>query len=161
MSTVNVTALKKVATRLRRDVPCQGPALEALRKNDPKAAEILADQTGGQNCHLDVVFNDGTTWLARFRFVNDPTLPPETVADYIFLSEVASMFDLAGTKVAAPKVFHYARKNDKKNEVGLTFLLMEKLPGKSLDWNSASSAQKFKIMEQLADVFLEIERHPY
>ena len=71
------------------------------------------------------------------------------------------MYDLAKTKVRVSRIFHHANKNDKDNQIGLTFLLMEKLPGKMLDWNSASKPEKSKIMEQLAEVLLEIERRPY
>lgn len=71
------------------------------------------------------------------------------------------MYDLAKTRIRIKKVFHYPREDDKENEVGATFISMERLPGEALDWNSASSVEKTKIMEQLADVFLEVERHPY
>lgn len=116
---------------------------------------------GGQNCHVDIVFNDGVTWLARFGLVEDPTLPPLQVANSIFSSEIATMYDLATAKIRAPRVFHYAKKNDRDNEVGLSYFIMEKLPGKMLDWNEASTAQKSKIMEQLADVSQKIEGQPY
>jgi Phosphotransferase enzyme family len=161
MREVKVAALTKVATRLRHGVPCKIPALAALETNNPKAVEAITSQMGGQNCHVDIVFDDGVTWLARFRLVNDPTLPPLQVANYVFTSEVATMYDLTTTKVRVPRVFHYAKKNASDNQVGLTYFLMEKLPGKSLDWNSASKAQKSKIMEQLADIFLVLESQPY
>jgi Phosphotransferase enzyme family len=160
MKKVNISALARIATRLRQGIACKVPALDALERESPKAAEMIMDQMGGQNCHVDVVFDDGVTWLARFRLVNDPTLPPPPIANHIFVSEVATMYDLAKTKVRAPEIFHYS-KNDKDNQVGLAFFLMEKLSGRMLDWNSASKAQKSKIMEQLADTYLEIERHPY
>lgn len=38
---------------------------------------------------------------------------------------------------------------------------MEKLRGSPLDWNRASKDQKTKVMEQLVDVFLELEKHPF
>ena len=45
--------------------------------------------------------------------------------------------------------------------MGVPFLLMEKLKGAALDWNSTTSAQKTKVLEQLADVFLALEKHPF
>ena len=161
MELVNISALTEVATKLRHGMPCKVPALCALKIGNPEALEAIKSQTGGQNCHVDVVFNDDVIWLARFRLVNDPTLPPPQVANYIFTSEVATMHDLATTKVRAPRVFHYATKNDSDNEVGLTYFLMEKLPGRIFDWNAASKTQKTRIMEQLADIFLELESLPY
>jgi hypothetical protein len=38
---------------------------------------------------------------------------------------------------------------------------MDKVSGHVLDWGSATSAQKTKVMTQLADVFLELRRHPF
>ena len=77
---------------------------------------------GGQNCHVDIVFNDGVTWLARFRLVNYPTISSPQLADYIFISEIATMHDLAKIQVKVSRVFNYAKKNDSTNEVGLTYL---------------------------------------
>jgi hypothetical protein len=46
------------------------------------------------------------------------------------------------------------------NAVGTSYVLMEKLPGKPLDWGCATTEQRARVMEQLADVYLELERHP-
>lgn len=40
-------------------------------------------------------------------------------------------------------------------------MLMEKLPGKPLQWSNASAQQKTKVTEQLVDVSLELEKHPF
>ena len=103
MKRVNVSALKKVATCLRHGVPCEMPALFALETENSNAAEIIVSQMGGQNCHVDIIFEDGVTWLARFRLVNDPRFPPLQVSNYIFDSEIATMYDLANAEVRAPK----------------------------------------------------------
>ena len=161
MKKVNSSALMKVATRLRNGVPCRIPALCPLETDDSQGLKIVQSQMGGQNCHVDIVFDDGVTWLARFRLVNDPTLPPPQVTNYIFISEIATMHDLAETQVKAPRVFNYAKKDDSTNEVGLTYFLMEKFPGRMLDWKAASKAQKSKVMEQLADIFMRLESQPY
>lgn len=149
-----------MTTRLRHDVPCQVPALGALRKSDLKVAETIAIQIGGQPCHLDIVFDDGTTYHASFKLVNDPTLAHARVTEYIFLSEVTSIHDLTRTKVIASKDF-IIRANDEENEVGLTFLLMEKLPEETPHRYSASSVQTSEIIKQIADVYPETEQHPY
>ena len=46
------------------------------------------------------------------------------------------------------------------NPVGTSYVLMEKLAGQPLDWNRANEEQRGKVMEQLVDVYLELERHP-
>ncbi|KAI1648652.1 uncharacterized protein F4817DRAFT_333615 [Daldinia loculata] len=38
---------------------------------------------------------------------------------------------------------------------------MEKMEGKPLDWQGASPSQRKKVMQQLVDIFLEIEKHPF
>lgn len=39
-------------------------------------------------------------------------------------------------------------------------MLMEKLPGTPLNWQDANLQQRNRVMEQLADVYLELEKHP-
>src|ERR1700753_1744380 len=39
-------------------------------------------------------------------------------------------------------------------------MLMEKISGKPLDWNAAPLDAQEKILSQLADVYLELEKHP-
>lgn len=158
---VNVSALKEAATKLRHGMPCEVLALCALETANSNAAETIMNQMGGHHCHVDIVFEDGVTWLARFRLVNGPTLPPIHVASYVFNSETATIYVLANTNVRAPRVFDYALKNDSDNQVGLTYFIMEKLPGTMLDWNAASEVQKTKIIEQIADISLELEGHLY
>ena len=40
-------------------------------------------------------------------------------------------------------------------------MLMEKLRGAPLAWDETTSVQKTKILEQLADIFLTLEKHPF
>lgn len=114
---------------------------------------------GGQNCHLDVNFTDGTTWLARIRFEDSP-LPPEQTRAYVFASEIATLKFLEKTSVPAPKVYTYATKSRTKS-VGLSYMLVEKLPGAPLQWSEATSEQRSNVMHQLADIFLELEKYPF
>jgi len=115
---------------------------------------------GGQNVHFDINFADGLVWIARIRLKNDPTLPPDPVQEYIFLSEVAIMEFLKTTAVPSPDIHHY-QKDSKSNPVGVSFILMDKLPGKPLNLNLANSFQRRHLLEQLADIYLELERHPF
>ncbi|KAG8427467.1 hypothetical protein J3459_006645 [Metarhizium acridum] len=116
---------------------------------------------GGQNCHAEVVFADGVVWLARFR-LSSPISPPLEVRDYVLRSEAATMeFLQRHTRIPSPRVFDWACESDPANTVGVGYILMEKLQGTSLDWQRATTAQREKVVRQLADILLEIERHPF
>ncbi|KAL9103384.1 MAG: hypothetical protein Q9163_001560 [Psora crenata] len=154
---VNPKALESAATRARSGVPCQIPAFAANLQPAARAS-MAAAQCGGQNCHVDVEFADGVTWLARIR-LQAPLMPPPAVQARVFLSEVATLEFLARTQVPAPQVYAYELKSA-ENPVGTSYILMEKLRGKPLDWNNANAEQRAKVLEQLADVYLELEKHP-
>ncbi|KAI9368576.1 hypothetical protein BJX61DRAFT_523282 [Aspergillus egyptiacus] len=109
---------------------------------------------GGMNYHLDIRFVDGVQWIARIRRFN-ATSPPPDLRDYIMRSEVAALQLLSKTNVPAPKVFDYGLHGQTPVKVG--YILMEKLPGKSLRWSLTSPGQRKKIMSQLADVYIELE----
>ncbi|OAR01785.1 hypothetical protein LLEC1_07222 [Akanthomyces lecanii] len=153
---INVAALKAAASAARHHVPCRIPALED--STDASAqVERAAEKCGGQNCNLDVVFDDGVAWMARIRLCHT-LLPPDAVQRYFCLSEVATLQFLARTKVPAPKV--YAYEVDPRNPVGVAYILMEKLPGMALDWKGANESQRAHVMSQLVDTQLELEKHP-
>lgn len=152
LAKINFDALTFVASKARKGIHCRIPALD----HDLKQAVL--SQIRGQNCHLDVEFDDGVTWIVRLR-LRDPLLPPQPVQDYIFLSEVATLEFLAETAVPSPRVYHYQLES-RENPVGSSFILMEKIPGAALQWNDASSEQRTKVMQQLVDIFLELEKHP-
>ena len=120
---------------------------------------MLLSQTGGQNCNIDIHFEDGIVWLARIR-LTDALLPPKPTKAYIFLSEVFTLKYLESTTVPAPKVYHFATESS-ENPVGVPFMLMEKMEGSPLVWDETTSAQKTKVLEQLADIFLSLEEHQF
>ncbi len=157
LARINVTALEQAASRARNRIPCSIPALSKHLEPSTRA-DLVSRQCGGQNCHLDVEFADGATWLARVR-LNDPLLPPPAVQSHIFLSEVAALQFLETTGVSAPRVYAYEL-GSPDNAVGISYVLMEKLGGKQLDWSGAVTEQRTRVMEQLADVYLELEKHP-
>lgn len=65
------------------------------------------------------------------------------------------------TCIPSPKIFDWACESDPRNPLGVGYILMEKLDGNPLDWQAANPQQREKIMHQLVDIFLEIERHPF
>lgn len=136
---------------------CTVPAFKR-NANSQLNLELIQSQMGGQNFHLDIEFEDGIVWLARIR-LDDPLLPPKPTQKYIFLSEIATLKFLEKTGVPAPKVYTYAAESS-ANPVGVSYLLMEKLPGMPLQWDEATSEQRTKVMVQLVDIFLELEKHP-
>ncbi|KAJ5356063.1 hypothetical protein N7517_010672 [Penicillium concentricum] len=116
---------------------------------------------GNQNCHAEITFDDNVKWLARFRLVRTAS-PPREVRDWILRSEAATMTYLQRyTCIPTPKIFDWACESDLGNPLGVNYILMEKLDGKSLDWQAATPQQKEKVMQQLVNISLEIDRHPF
>lgn len=114
---------------------------------------------GGMNYHVDINFDDGVRWIARIRRFN-ATSPPPALRDYILQSEIATLKFLEQTDVPSPKVFGYALECE-ENPVGVGYILMEKLPGSSLRWAVTTPEEREKVMSQLADVFIELQRYPF
>ncbi|KAH7322687.1 hypothetical protein B0I35DRAFT_450033 [Stachybotrys elegans] len=129
-----------------------------------RASQVRSDAKvpwGGQNCHAEIVFEDGVVWLVRFR-LSSPISPPPEVRDYVLQSEAATMQFLEHhTNIPSPKVFDWACESDSSNTTGVGYILMESMPGMPLDWQGATMSQKQKIVRQFADIILEIERHPF
>ncbi|KAI9147406.1 Protein kinase-like domain protein [Paramyrothecium foliicola] len=121
----------------------------------------LSAMMGGQNCHAEIKFEDGVVWIARFR-LSSAISPPTEVRDYVLQSEATTMqFLERHTRIPSPRVFDWACESDPTNTIGVGYILMEKMPGTPLDWQSATAIQKEKIVRQLAEIMLEIERHPF
>ncbi|KAL5363031.1 hypothetical protein BJX96DRAFT_111919 [Aspergillus floccosus] len=148
---IDSTKLCSRASLLRGGIPC---TVELSRQH-------LSSMMGGQNCHVEVTFQDNVKWLARFR-VTTTTSPPQDVRDWILRSEVATMnFLQTQTSILTPRVFDWACESDPKNPVGVGYILMEKLDGRPLDWGEANPHQREKVIQQLVNIFLEIEKHPF
>ncbi|KAI1378103.1 hypothetical protein F4677DRAFT_458802 [Hypoxylon crocopeplum] len=126
------------------------------------SVKSLSTMMGGQNCHAEITFEDNVKWLARFRLSNISS-PPLEARDYILRSEAATMeFLQKYTRVSSPKTHDWACESDPSNPLGqVGYILMEKMEGRPLDWQGASPSQKEKVMQQLVDIFLEIEKHPF
>ncbi|KAI4870544.1 kinase-like domain-containing protein [Hypoxylon rubiginosum] len=149
---IDTSALAARASHLREGMPCSIPP---LRYDRTTRSSVM----GGMNYHIEVCFDDGVKWIARIRRFN-ATSPPPALRDYIVQSEVATLKFLAKTGVPAPKVFDFLL-DHADNPVGVGYILMEKLPGKSLRWSLATQEQKRRVMEQIADVFIELRGYPF
>jgi hypothetical protein len=116
---------------------------------------------GGQNCHAEITFQDNVKWLARFRLIKTSS-PPLEAREYILQSEAATMnFLRKHTRIPVPEVYDWACESDAQNPLGVGYILMEKVEGVPLNWQLATPAQKEKVMQQLVDIFLEVEKHPF
>ncbi|KAL4958243.1 hypothetical protein BDW69DRAFT_179839 [Aspergillus filifer] len=116
---------------------------------------------GGQNCHAEITFEDGIKWLARFRLASASS-PPQDIRDWILRSEAATMtFLQQHTSIPTPKILDWACESEPQNMLGVDYILMEKLNGRVLDWKTATNQQKEKVMQQLVDIYLEIERYTF
>jgi len=102
---------------------------------------------------------DGTSWLARIQRFN-ATSPTPILQDYPVRSEGATLQFIPNTAVLAPKIFDYALEGD-GNSVGVSYILMEKMPGTSLRWSLPSRQQKMKVMSQVADIYRELHAYPF
>ncbi|KAL2010829.1 hypothetical protein VTN00DRAFT_3547 [Thermoascus crustaceus] len=74
--------------------------------------------------------------------------------------EVATLDFLEQTHVTAPKVFDFALEGD-SDPVGVGYILMEKMPGISLNQCRYSEDQMKKVISQLADIYIELHRFPF
>ncbi|KAI1806889.1 hypothetical protein F4811DRAFT_508491 [Daldinia bambusicola] len=149
---INVPALAARASSLRGGIPCSIPPLQYDR-------ETRSSVMGGMNYHIEICFDDGIKWIARVCRFN-ATSSPTSLRNYIIQSEVATLKFLERTSVPVPKVFDFVLDNS-DCPVGVGYILMEKLDGKSLKWSNATQDQRKRVMEQLADVFIELSRYSF
>lgn len=113
---------------------------------------------GGMNYHIEGQFEDGISWLARIRRSN-ATSPPPDLQGYIMRSEVVTLQFLSKTTVPAPRIFDY--NSDGESPIGVGYILMGKMAGKSLRWSITSPEQRKKVMSQLADIYIELQNIPF
>ncbi|RPA92820.1 hypothetical protein L873DRAFT_1847508 [Choiromyces venosus 120613-1] len=150
--TIDVNALTVIASKLRGGIPC---SVKPLRWD--KAS--LRSAMGAINLHLELVFEDGLSWMARLKRHNTST-PPAAVRSYLIRSEVATYsFLKKQTRVPVPEVFAYDLDSD--NSVGTGYILMETIKGKNLLSASPTNEQLSKVLAQLAEVYKELYRHPF
>jgi hypothetical protein len=135
LENINRNTLQLRAEHLRDGIKCV--------VNLPSAEEAYFNfnVVGGQNYHGLIVFEDGKTWLARFRLPNHNE-PPRQERNFDRRSEFATYRFLSNAKIPVPEVFDYADDDDSMNLVGAGYLLLEKLPGAPLAWYKASDTQK-------------------
>ncbi|KAJ4313428.1 hypothetical protein N0V84_009407 [Fusarium piperis] len=124
---------------------------------------------GSANYHARVRFHDGSpSWLLRVPRVASFTVGlPVPLADYLILSEYTTLKFLETTTVPAPQAFSYGVCGKGTDHgVGVSFLLIEELPGKPWTGEGASGKEatedeKARIWSDLAGILVELEHHPF
>ena len=114
---------------------------------------------GCANYHGWIKFSDGEKWLVRIPRRGTGDVPDELI-DYLVVSEYATLEFLRTTNIPASRPFGYGLRSDPQNRVGVSYLLMEPLPGEPYSPFSATPAQKKRCFEQLSEILIEISRHP-
>ncbi|KAG5649269.1 hypothetical protein H0H81_004980 [Sphagnurus paluster] len=129
----------------------------ALLSNDdrPKISSMM----GGMNVHLDILFDDGTVWLACIHCTTAVT-PPRDVQDCILRSEYATLSWLRRIGFPAPAAYGYGLTAE-PNIAGVNYIIMDKLEASPLHWSSLSSDQRNHILHQLAETYLTLELHSF
>ena len=121
---------------------------------------------GCANYHARIRFTENSSvWLIRVPRMNSSI--PQSLVNYLIRSEYATLKFLETTKVPAPRAFDYGIVGDNKNQVGVSYILMEELPGKT--WNLqgprgkrfADDKDKERIWNGLADILIELKCHPF
>ncbi|GAB1207380.1 hypothetical protein APSETT445_006096 [Aspergillus pseudonomiae] len=91
----------------------------------------------------------------------------QSLIDYLVRSEYATLKFLETTRVPAPRAFDYGIAGDTNNKVGVSYILMEEMAGRT--WNmqgphgkrSTDGNDKERLWNGLADILIELQRHPF
>lgn len=147
---INVPELEKRASILKGDVACYF-----------KPSNYHDAMLGNANYHAWLIFDDGDRWLVRTPRTVFYDIPQDMV-EYFIASEFATLKFLEPTKVPAPKAFGFGLASDENNAVGVSYLLMECLPGKPFnsDLLGAKPQQRQSILAQFAEILIEISKLP-
>jgi len=150
LSHVNIHELARLGTQLNNNVQC---------KFQPGKHIGDGAVMGCANYHGWLVFDNGEQWIVRIRRTGFSDVPLELV-EYLIASEYATLKFLEPTKVPAPKVFAYGLASDPCNRVGVSYIMMQALPGNPFYAQVVSPNQKKVVVEQVADILIEISKNP-
>ncbi|GJC87613.1 hypothetical protein ColLi_10451 [Colletotrichum liriopes] len=149
---INGPAACKLASSLNAGKPC---AIEY-----PSKIVGLGSLTGCANYHARIRFEDGSpSWLLRVpRVAGFAVGLPSSLAEYLIRSEFATLKFLETTAVPAPRAFSFGIPSQRTDcGVGVCFLLMEELAGKSWD----GRGDTIKVWQGLAEILAELEKHEF
>ncbi|KAI0977489.1 hypothetical protein F4678DRAFT_468639 [Xylaria arbuscula] len=153
---VNLRKKTKNDALLRRASELSGGMACRLDDQDP----LGRSQMGGKYVHLQLLFEDGTVWLARILQENHMSFS-DALSNQILLSECATLRWLEALDLPTPRLHGYGLRGDPQNEVGVAYMIIDKLPGRPFDSVAASEEQKAKVLSQWVDVLCKLREHPF
>ncbi|KAI8951774.1 hypothetical protein F4801DRAFT_589433 [Xylaria longipes] len=89
---------------------------------------------GGMHIHLQLLFEDGK--CATLRWLESLDLP-------------------------TPRLHGFGLRGDPHNEVGVAYMIIDRLPGRPFNPGTASPEQKSKVLCQWADILCKLGKHPF
>ncbi|KAI1425556.1 hypothetical protein F5Y12DRAFT_784534 [Xylaria sp. FL1777] len=117
-------------------------------------------QMGGMHVHLQLLFEDGTAWLVRILRETHTSFNDE-LSNQILLSECATLQWLESLDLPTPRLHGYGLRGDPKNEVGVAYMIIDRLPGRPFNSATASQEQRSKVLCQWAGVLCKLGEHPF
>lgn len=114
---------------------------------------------GGMHIHLQLIFEDGTIWLVRILRETYTSFGDE-LSNQILLSECATLRWLESVNIPTSRLHGYGLRGDPQNEVGVAYMIIDKLPGRPFNSWAASEVQKSKVLGQWADILCTLGKHP-
>ncbi|KAI0874930.1 hypothetical protein GGS24DRAFT_457324 [Hypoxylon argillaceum] len=145
----NHAALLRRATELSGGLACRLDEEDTLGRR----------QMGGMHVHLQLIFEEGTVWLARILRERYTSFNDE-LSNQVLLSECATLRWLESVDVPTPRLHGHGLRGDPRNEIGVAYMIIDKLPGQPFDSWAASEEQKAKVLGQWADVLCTLSKHP-
>ncbi|KAI1351803.1 hypothetical protein F5Y01DRAFT_324870 [Xylaria sp. FL0043] len=115
---------------------------------------------GGMHVHLQLLFEDGTVWLVRILRETQTSFRDE-LSNQILLSECATLRWLEPLDLPTPRLHGYGLRGDPQNEVGVAYMIIDRLPGRPFNSAVASQEQKSKVLYQWAEVLDKLGKHPF
>ncbi|KAI2463878.1 hypothetical protein F4781DRAFT_415058 [Annulohypoxylon bovei var. microspora] len=144
------TALLQLAKELSGGQECR------LDDEDPLGRRHM----GGMHIHLQLIFENGTVWLARILRERYTSFDDE-LSNQILLSECATLRWLESLgNIPTPRLHGYGLRNDPRNKVGVSYMIIDKLPGRPFDSHAASENQRSMVLGQWADILCVLSKHP-
>ncbi|KAK3941376.1 methylglyoxal reductase (NADPH-dependent) [Diplogelasinospora grovesii] len=155
----NHAALLRRAKELSGGLECRLDDEEPLGRRLDDEEPLGRRQMGGMHIHLQLIFEDGTVWLARILRERHTSFDDEP-SNQILLSECATLRWLESLDVPTPRLHGYGLRSDPRNEVGVAYMIIDKLPGRPFNSWAASEGQKSRVLGQWADILCVLGKHP-
>ncbi|PPQ64863.1 hypothetical protein CVT26_002581 [Gymnopilus dilepis] len=139
--------------------------LHAASKLRPGVENRLGERfLGGYNVLFEILFSDGLIWLARCPLPYHCS--SQDAADYLLQSYASTLrYIKLHTTIPVPTVYDCRRKSEDGNNIGASYLLMERLPGHPIDmqdvykWHEGypqARASAKKVFDQLCHYIMQL-----